>query len=70
MKKYISLAGIAVLFCLLMTGADFRTSNYSSETRIKKNCGYTIIEAGKGVDCYGDTIAIQPVHHSLGNETL
>ncbi len=70
MKKFFSLLGIVVMFCLLMAGADFIPSNYSSESIPKKNCGYTIIEAGTAVDCYGDTIVVKRVHPGVESSVL
>jgi hypothetical protein len=42
----------------MMTGADFRFHQASSEQERRKCFGYTIIEAGKGIDCNGDTIKL------------
>ncbi|HLT74971.1 MAG TPA: hypothetical protein VKZ68_07785 [Ohtaekwangia sp.] len=44
---------------LLMAGADFKSSGSSEIGVSKKHCiGYIIIEAGKGVDCNGDTLKL------------
>lgn len=59
MKKVLSWVGIGVLLCLMIIGADFRSS---AMVEIKKNCGYTIIEAGKGLNCEGDTIQLIKKH--------
>ena len=43
----------------MMTSADFNTASKSENiSSIKKqHCfGYKVIEAGKGIDCYGDTV--------------
>ena len=42
----------------MMTSADFNNSPQINVAQIKKqHCfGYTVIEAGKGIDCYGDTV--------------
>ncbi len=58
MKRVLSLVAICVLLCLMMTGADFRFHQASSEQERRKCFGYTIIEAGKGIDCNGDTIKL------------
>lgn len=55
MRKVLSWVGIGVLLCLMILGADFRSS---ALVQIKKNCGYTIIEAGKGLNCEGDTVRL------------
>jgi hypothetical protein len=55
MKKLSSLVAISVLLCVLMSGGN-RSSQSTSQDE-KKNCiGYTIIEAGKGINCSGDTV--------------
>jgi hypothetical protein len=56
MKKVLSLVAIGVFCCLLAAGVTgFYTDSKSDDK--KKDCfGYTIIEAGKGIDCNGDTI--------------
>ena len=61
MKRVLSAVAIIVCLLVMMTGADFRTraTLSSPNLKIKKNCfGYTVIEAGKGVDCNGDTIRL------------
>jgi hypothetical protein len=58
MKRVLSTVAIGGFLCLMMTSVDFRTLFPASELK-KKNCvGYTVIEAGKGVDCNGDTIKL------------
>ena len=43
----------------LMIGADFRAPQSNVAVEVKKHCsGYTIIEAGMGVDCNGDTVKL------------
>lgn len=45
----------SVAFFLI--GADYKAPEKAPVVR--KHCsGYTIIEAGKGVDCYGDTVKL------------
>ena len=56
--EYWNLA-ILVGALLLMTGADFRKDVPQPVVEVKKHCtGYTIIEAGLGVDCHGDTVKL------------
>lgn len=62
MKKILSLVAISVLVCLMMAGADFRFSKASSGKQKRKCLGYTIIEAGKGIDCNGDTVKLVRKH--------
>ena len=58
MKKLLSLVAICVIFCLTMSGADF-FSRGSAAVELKLHCGgYTIVEAGKGIDCHGDTVQL------------
>jgi hypothetical protein len=59
MKK--ALITLPLLFgtALLMIGADFRAPKPDPVAEVKKHCvGYTIIEAGLGVDCNGDTVRL------------
>ena len=58
---------LTLIFCLgfLMISGEFNASAPSEQaTKLRKqHCfGYTIIEAGKGVDCYGDTIKLARPH--------
>lgn len=62
MKRVLSLVAVCVLLCLMMTGADFRFHETSSKQEKRKCFGYTIIEAGKGIDCNGDTIKLIRKH--------
>ncbi len=44
---------------LLMVGADFMPSGPAETSISKKHCiGYIVIEAGKAVDCNGDTLKL------------
>ena len=57
MKKAILTLGTLASIAFLMIGADFKAEKQVVEA--KKHCsGYTIIEAGKGIDCYGDTVRL------------
>ena len=49
----------------IVTSADFNmVPSLADVSQIRKQrcLGYTIIEAGKGVDCYGDTIMLVKQH--------
>lgn len=58
MKRVLSLVAVCGFLCLMMIGADFRFNESSSKREKRKCFGYTIIEAGKGIDCNGDTIRL------------
>jgi hypothetical protein len=48
------MAGIACV----MIGANMRTNPQPVQALEKRCVGYTIIEAGRGIDCHGDTIRL------------
>jgi hypothetical protein len=60
MKKSILGLLVFVLLALTVTSAQFNKPEQNLAGKLKKqHCfGYTIVEAGKGVDCYGDTVAL------------
>jgi hypothetical protein len=59
MKRTFLTLSLLISTALLMIGADFRVPKAESLVEIKKHCvGYTIIEAGLGVDCTGDTVRL------------
>jgi hypothetical protein len=59
MKKAILTLPFIIGTALLMIGADFRSPQPSVVVIQKKYCsGYSIIEAGLGVDCNGDTVRL------------
>jgi hypothetical protein len=68
MKKVLRLLyTFALIVCLgfLMISAEYNSPEPSEHAaKLKKHhCfGYTIIEAGKGVDCYGDTVKLVKSH--------
>lgn len=62
MKRVLSLVAIGVSLCVMIIGADYRTSETTVDQARRKCMGYTIIEAGKGVDCNGDTIKLVRKH--------
>lgn len=60
MKRHIlTIAAIAGV-SYFMAGADFPSGKQQEVVvPVRKHCrGYTIIEAGKGIDCYGDTVKL------------
>jgi hypothetical protein len=64
MKRVVFTVAVLLCFTMMMTGMDIRTLVKVRENgKAKKNCvGYTIIEADKGIDCYGDTVKLTKVH--------
>ena len=62
MKKLFLLFGI-VLIVIVLVGADLRQQKDAMPaTADQKPCyGYTIIEFGKAVNCYGDTVRLTKV---------
>jgi hypothetical protein len=59
MKRAFITLTLLISTALLMIGADFRTPKAEPVVEIKKHCaGYTIIEAGLGIDCNGDTVKL------------
>lgn len=64
MKKIIFTVSVLTNL-LLITAADFKSEPVVTvmETPKKKtNCGYTIVEFGKGIDCNGDTVKLARVN--------
>ncbi len=50
-----ALAGLVTI----LVGADFKEAKVQEVAEVKKHCaGYTVIEAGLGVDCHGDTVKL------------
>jgi hypothetical protein len=72
MKRFIvSMSAAISIGCILM-GADFK-QQVVSKPILKKHCvGYTIIEAGKGIDCHGDTVKLVKKHgfYELASKNL
>jgi hypothetical protein len=59
MKKMLLSLPIFAGIVLLMIGADFRSPREKAVVELKKHCaGYTVLEAGLGVDCNGDTVKL------------
>jgi hypothetical protein len=58
MKRAFITLTLALCTGLLLIGADFR-SPQPPKAEVKKFCtGYTVIEAGLGIDCNGDTVKL------------
>ena len=57
MRRTIFTIGTICCVTFFLIGADIKPER---EVVVpKKHCsGYTIIEAGKGIDCYGDTVKL------------
>lgn len=53
MKRILVMLSVVVCVLLLFTGFDFTTRK-----EVKSCKGYVVIEAGKGLDCNGDTIRL------------
>lgn len=55
---------LALLLCVVLFSGLVKESATEDNTRsTRKNCtGYVVIEAGKGVNCNGDTIKLQKKH--------
>lgn len=61
-KRVVLIAGVVVSAAALMARADFhRTiSTITFPAKTQEPCtGYVVIEAGKGLDCKGDTIRLR-----------
>ncbi len=59
MKRFLITTACLSATVLLMIGADFMPSGSANAEILKKHCvGYVIIEAGKGIDCNGDTLKL------------
>ncbi len=58
MKTRIVTLGLAICATLFMTGADFMAADESTPTATRFCSGYVVIEAGRGLDCNGDTILL------------
>jgi len=58
MKRIAILTGVIVCLVALVAGADFAPA-LPETTQPKEDCvGYTVVEAGVGVNCHGDTIRL------------
>lgn len=59
MKTRIITLALAICATLFMTGADFMAPEEATSSTAARFCsGYVVIEAGKGLDCNGDTILL------------
>jgi hypothetical protein len=62
MKKAILTTSAFCCVILLLVGADFLPAKEAKAIPRKHCSGYKIIEAGKGIDCYGDTVKLVRTH--------
>jgi hypothetical protein len=60
MKRVLFVVAIIVCAIVMVTEANVRSFPKLLPSKItKKSCvGYTVIEAGKGIDCNGDTLTL------------
>lgn len=61
-KRVVLIAGVVVSAAALMARADFhgKISGMKLPAKTQEPCtGYVVIEAGKGIDCKGDTIRLR-----------
>lgn len=58
MKTRMITLGLAICATLLMMGADFMVPQEATSNAPRFCSGYVVIEAGKGLDCNGDTILL------------
>jgi hypothetical protein len=58
MKTRIIILSLTLCAALFMTGADFMPLDEPSATTTRFCSGYVVLEAGKGLDCHGDTILL------------
>ncbi|HYC85686.1 MAG TPA: hypothetical protein VEB86_10710 [Chryseosolibacter sp.] len=58
MKKIVLIGGMIMITAVLAV-AGLRTLHSFGKTQLRKGCvGFTVIEAGKGINCHGDTIRL------------
>jgi hypothetical protein len=65
MKRFSLITSVVMLVCVMLTGADFIIGDPTKSPSVPKQCGYTIIEAGKALNCHGDTITIERIHPGI-----
>ena len=58
MKTRIITLSLAICAALFMTGADFLSEKAPTPEATVFCAGYIVLEAGKGLDCNGDTILL------------
>jgi len=59
MKKMFLIAGLVMVASVLIGVGNRSISLLEADGPAKKTCvGFTVIEAGKGINCYGDTIRL------------
>ena len=61
MKRALIIVGIFTCTAILLTSMNYQSfqSIYTTPSVKKKCFGYTVIEAGKGIDCNGDTLLLK-----------
>jgi hypothetical protein len=60
MKKILSTTILMICMIVMVSGTDLVKHPL---VKTGKNCfGYTILEAGKGINCSGDTIALKTTY--------
>ena len=65
MKRVLIVLTLVGCILIVVTGFDFLpyTSQQQQEAEPKKACkGYVVLEAGKGINCNGDTIKLTKKH--------
>lgn len=58
MKRIIVTTSILCSAAFFLIGADYKSKKVETPKPEKHCSGYTIIEAGLGVDCHGDTVRL------------
>jgi hypothetical protein len=59
MKKLFTSFGIVVFAYILLSAGAYKLPVLNAVRVPKRTCiGFTVVEAGKGVNCYGDTILL------------
>ncbi len=60
MKTLLTLLTL-LLILVVMIGASLQPEKERNTVRMQRDCGYTIIEFGKGLNCHGDTVVLVKV---------
>jgi hypothetical protein len=59
MKRVLFILSCVVFMFLIVGATNPDVINFTRKSPAKKVCsGYEVIEAGKGINCYGDTIKL------------
>ena len=60
MKRALIIVGIFTCTAVVLTSMNYQSFQSIYTPSAKKKCfGYTVIEAGKGIDCNGDTLLLK-----------